>query len=157
MALHTAGDISVDVPRTDAFLFLQDPRRLAACIPGCRDLRELAPGRYSAVLTSRVAFMAVSFNVTIDILKIDPPHAIEATITGDAVGLGGHVAAAAAVRLTDEGEHRSRLRYETDIALTGRLGGLGQPLFQATSVRLAREFGENLKRAIEAAPKETSA
>ena len=150
MALHTSGDISVAVSRTEAFTFLRNPRRLAACIPGLRDLRELGPDRYSAVLTSRVAFMTVSFNVTIDIVNVEPPQAIEAKITGDAVGLVGHVAADASVRLTDDGEHRSRLSYATDIALTGKLGGLGQPVFQATSARLAREFGENLKKAIEA-------
>lgn len=150
MALHTSGDILVGVPRTEAFTFLQNPRRLAACIPGLCDLRELGPDRYSAVLTSRVAFMTVRFNVTIEILNVDPPQAIEAKITGDAVGLVGHVAANAAVRVTAEGEGTSRLNYATDIALTGKLGGFGQTVFQATSARLAREFGENLKKAIEA-------
>ena len=46
MALQTTGEVSVDVERTVAFNFLQNPQRLAACIPGCRDVRELAPGRY---------------------------------------------------------------------------------------------------------------
>jgi uncharacterized protein len=150
MALHTSGEISVGVARAEAFEFLRNPPRLAACIPGLRDLRELGPDRYSAALTSRVAFMTVSFKVTIDIVKVEAPHMIEAKITGDAVGLVGHVAANAAVRLTNEGERGTRLDYTTDIALTGKLGGLGQPVFQATSARLAREFGENLKKAIEA-------
>ena len=107
------------------------------------------PGRYAAVLTGRVAFMTVRFNVTIEILNVYPPEAIEARITGDAVGLVGHVAATAAVRLADESDERTRLNYSTEIALTGKLGGIGQPVFQATSVRLAREFGDNLKKAIE--------
>lgn len=149
MALHTSGHILVDVPRPEAFAFVQDPRRLAACIPGCRDVRELAVNRYSAVLTSRVAFMTVSFNVVIDMLQVEPPQTIEARITGDAVGLAGHVDATAAMRLTEEGEHSTRLSYASDIALTGKLGGLGQPVFQSTSARLSREFGENLKNAIE--------
>jgi carbon monoxide dehydrogenase subunit G len=150
MSLQTSSDISVDVPRDVAFAFLQDPQRLATCIPGCRDLRELTPNRYSAVLTSRVAFMTLSFKVTIEVLRLDPPHAIDAAITGDAVGLVGHVAATAAVRLVDEGAHRTTIRYTTDIALTGKLGGLGQPVFRATSAQLAREFGANLKKALEA-------
>jgi len=149
MALHTSGDITVAVPRGEAFAFVQDPERLAACIPGCRDLRELGPGRYAAVLTGRVAFMTVRFNVTIEILNVDPPHAIDAQISGDAIGLVGHVAATAAVRLTAEGNEHTRLTYSMDIALTGKLGGIGQPVFQATSARLAREFGDNLKKAIE--------
>lgn len=120
------------------------------CIPGCRDVREIAPGRYAAVLTSRVAFMTVSFNTTIEITRLDPPHAIEATMHGDAVGLAGHVAATVTVSLVDDGPDRTIIRYSTDVALTGRLGGLGQSVFQSTSARLAREFGDNLKKAIEA-------
>jgi uncharacterized protein len=150
MALQTTGAITVDVGRPIAFAFVQDAERLARCIPGCGDVRELSPGRYSAVLTSRVAFLTLRFNVVIDVVRIDPPTTIEATITGDAVGLAGHVAAAASVHLADHGERSTMIRYVTDIGLTGKLGGLGQPVFRATSARLAREFGENLKQALEA-------
>jgi carbon monoxide dehydrogenase subunit G len=150
MALQTAGEITVDVERAVAFAFVQDARRLAACIPGCDDLRELSPGRYSAVLTNRVAFLTFRFNVVIDIVRIDAPQTIDAKITGDAVGLAGHAVATAGVHLVEAGEHRTIIRYVTDIGLTGKLGGLGQPVFSATSARLAREFGENLKRSLEA-------
>ena len=151
MALHTSGDISVAVPRDVAFTFLQDPERLAACIPGCSDLRQLGPNRYSAVLSSRVAFIAVSFSVIIEVVRVEAPHAIDATITGDAVGLAGHLTATAAVVLTEDGAH-TKVRYTTDITLTGRLGGIGQPVFRATSTQLARQFGDNLKHALEAQP-----
>ena len=140
------------VPRDVVFTFLQDPQRLAACIPGCRDLREIGPNRYSAVLSSRVAFVTVSFKVTIDITRVEAPHTLEATITGDAVGLAGHVVANAAVALTDAGVQQTIVRYTTDVNLTGKLGGIGQPVFRATSAQLARQFGDNLKRALEAQP-----
>lgn len=157
MALLVSGDISVDVPPRVAFTFLQDPHRLAGCIPGCRDLREIGPNRYTAMLSSRVAFVTLSFRVTIEVVRIDPPHEIEAAITGDAVGLAGHVAATATVQLAPEGEHQTRVRYMTDVALTGKLGGLGEPVFRSTSAQLAREFGANLKQALETQPTGTVA
>jgi hypothetical protein len=157
MALHTTGEISVDVERTRAFSFLQDPHRLAACIPGCRDVREIAPGRYAAVLSNRVAFMTLSFNVTIELVKVVPPTALEATITGDAVGLAGHVAANAGVELLADGDRRTTIRYFTDVGLTGKLGGLGESVFRATSAKLSREFGANVKHALEQQPTETPA
>jgi carbon monoxide dehydrogenase subunit G len=157
MALQTTGEITVDVDRTIAFAFVQDPERLAGCIPGCHDLREVSPGRYSAVLTHRVAFMTLSFKVIIDVVRIEPPNEIEAKINGDAVGLSGHLVATAAVRLTETAERRTTIRYVTDVGLTGKLGGLGQPAFRATSAQLAREFGANLKKGIEAGRTETHA
>lgn len=152
MALRIAERVTVDVPRDVAFRFLQDPRRLAACIPGCRDVQETAPGRYSAVLSNRVALVTLTFKVAIEIVKLEPPDAIEAAVAGDAIGLPGRVTATAALRLADEGERRTRVDYSADIALTGKLGGLGEPVFRATTAQLARQFGNNLKKAIEAEP-----
>ena len=149
MALQTTGEVSVDVERAVAFNFLQDPKRLAACIPGCRDVRELAPGRYTAVLSNRVAFMTLNFNVTIELVKVAPPQALEATITGDALGVAGHVAAKAGVELIEAGPATTTIRYSSDVGLTGKLGGLGESVFRATSAKLSRQFGANLKRALE--------
>lgn len=137
------------VDRVTAFTVVSDPVRLARCIPGCQELCEVAPDRYTAVLTSRVAFMTLSFKVAIDVIKIEPPAAIEARITGDAVGLSGHVVATASVHLDETADRRTTIRYATEIGLTGKLGGLGQPIFRATSAKMAREFGENLKAEIE--------
>ena len=149
MAVETSGEITVDVDRATAFAVVRNPTRLARCIPGCHDLRELSPDRYTAVLTSQVAFMKLSFNVTIDVTRIDAPETLEAKITGDAVGLAGHVVATARLNLEETGERRTTLRYATEVGLTGRLGGLGQPVFKATSAKMAREFGANLKKEIE--------
>jgi carbon monoxide dehydrogenase subunit G len=149
MALRTTGEIPVHVDRTTAFAFVSDPQRLARCIPGCRDLRELDPGRYEAVLATKVAFITLSFKVTIEVIRIDPPQAIDARISGDAIGLAGRVTAAAGLQLSDAGERGTAIAYAADIALTGRLGGVGESVFRAVSAQLAREFAANLKAAIE--------
>jgi carbon monoxide dehydrogenase subunit G len=140
MSLHTTGEISVDVDRQTAFAVVKDPDRLARCIPGCENLQELGSDKYSAVLTSKVAFLTLRFKVLIDVIRIDPPSAI---------GLAGHVVATASLDLTDAGEHRTTIRFATDVGLTGKLGGLGQPVFRATSARIAKEFGDNLRSEIE--------
>ena len=149
MALETSGHISVAVDRSTAFAIVRDPVRLARCIPGCTELRETAPNRYTAVLTSRVAFMTLSFNVIVDVTKIEPPAALEAKITGDARGRSGHVVATARLDLADTGDSTTTVRYVTAVGLTGKLGSLGQPVLRATSAKLAREFGANLKAEIE--------
>jgi carbon monoxide dehydrogenase subunit G len=149
MALETSGEITTTVDRPTAFAIVRDPVRLARCIPGCTDLREVAPDRYTAVLTSRVAFMTLRFKVTIDVARIEPPATLEAKITGDALGLSGHVVATARLDLAETADRRTTIRYATAVGLTGRLGGLGQPVLRATSAKMAREFGDNLKAEIE--------
>ena len=39
--------------------------------------------------------------------------------------------------------------YTSNVGLSGKLGGLGEPVFRAKSAEVAREFGENLKAALE--------
>jgi len=156
MALETSGEITVAVDRPTAFAIVRDPMRLARCIPGCTDVREVAPDRYTAVLTSQVAFMTLSFKVIVDVARVEPPATLEATITGDAVGLSGHVVATARLDLAETSDRRTTVRYATQVGLTGKLGSLGQPVLHATSAKMARQFGDNLKAEIERGGAESS-
>jgi uncharacterized protein len=154
VALQISGQVCVDVDRGPAFRFVADPVWLAQCIPGCKDLCELSPGRYSAVLTNEVAFITLSFKVTVEIVKVETPNMIEAKITGNAIGLVGRVAASAGVELSEAGPGQTDIRYTANVGLTGKLGGLGEPVFRAKSAEVAREFGANLKTALERAERE---
>ncbi len=156
MSLETSGEITVAVDRPTVFAIVRDPMRLARCIPGCTDVREVVPDRYTAVLTSQVAFMTLSFKVIVDVAKAEPPATLEATITGDAVGLSGHVVATARLDLAETPDRRTIVRYATQVGLTGKLGSLGQPVLRATSARMARQFGDNLKAEIERGGAESS-
>ena len=152
MALETTGEIVVAVDRATAFAIVRDPIRLARCIPGCKDVHAIGPEQYTALLTSRVGFMTVSFKVNVALTKIEPPEILEATITGDAVGLSGHAVATARLNLSDTADRQTVVRYAIDLALTGKLGSLGQPVLRATSAKMARDFGDRLKAEIERGP-----
>lgn len=149
MSLQTTGNITVHLDPESAFAFVQDPLRMAQCIPGCRDLRELSPGRFSAVLSNKVSFITLNFKVIVEVVKIEPPTAISAKITGESIGLAGRLTATAELQLTPAGPGQTTIVFSTDVGLTGKLGGLGQPVFKAKSVQLGAEFAANLKAAIE--------
>jgi uncharacterized protein len=149
MPLQTSGQVRVDVDRATAFSFVRDPISLAACIPGCKELVEVSPGIYSALLTNEVAFITLTFKVRVEVTKIEPPGTIEARITGESVGLAGRVTANAALQLSEMGPAQTEIRYTSQISMAGKLGGLGEPVFRAKSAEVSRQFGENLKAAIE--------
>ena len=138
--------------RATVFETVRNPLWLAQCIPGCKDLREISSGRYSAVLTNEVGFITLSFKVTVEVVRVAPPDAIEATIIGDALGLVGRVKASAGLELSDAGPNQTNIRYAANVGLTGKLGGLGEPVFRAKSAEVAREFAANLKAAIARIP-----
>lgn len=149
MALQTTGEIIVEVDRDTAFKFIEVPEQLAQCIPGCHDLRQTAPTSFTAVLTNEVSFMTLNFQVVVEVVKINPPHTIEAKITGRPIGFSGQLMGTAELRLTDAGQGRTLIRHSSDIGLTGKLGSLGQPVFRAKSAEMTAKFGANLKAALE--------
>jgi uncharacterized protein len=149
MPLETTGEIVVEVDREAAFKFVQAPEQLAQCIPGCSELREVGPGRFTAVLTSEVSFMSLKFQVLVEVVKIDPPSDIEARITGRPMGVAGNLTATAALHLTDAGAGRTVIRHSSSVGLTGKLGSLGQPVFRAKSAEMSAKFAANLKTALE--------
>jgi carbon monoxide dehydrogenase subunit G len=153
MGLQSTGKIVVSLDCATAFGFVADPLWLVQCVPGCEDLHELSPGRYAAVLSNKVAYITLRFKVVGEIVKIEPPNRIEVKLTGDSVGVPGHLVATAGLeltdQLTDQGAQGTVIRYAAEVALTGKLGGLGQPVFRAKSAELARVFGENLRTALE--------
>jgi carbon monoxide dehydrogenase subunit G len=149
MAFQTSGNFTVDVDRKTAFGIVGDAVRVAQCIPGCTEVTELSTGRYSAVLTNEVAFITLRFKVIVEVVSTDPPNAIEAKVTGETIGLAGRVTATAGLQLSEDGPKRTDVRYTSNVALAGRLGGLGEPVFRAKSAEVARQFGANLKAAIE--------
>lgn len=149
MALQTTGEIMVAVDRDTAFKFIEVPEQLAHCIPGCHDLRQTAPASFTAVLTNEVSFMTLNFQVVVEVVKINPPHTIEARITGRPIGFSGQLMGTAELQLTDAGQGRTLIRHSSDIGLTGKLGSLGQPVFRAKSAEMTAKFGANLKAALE--------
>ena len=151
MALQNTGEITVAVDRSTAFTFARNAQQVAECIPGCHDLQEISADRYAAVLKNQVGFIVLSFKVVVEVVKVDPWNAIEATATGDAIKLAGRLVAKASLQFDDAGPSQTRIRYTADVNLTGKLGGLGQPVLKAKSAEFAKQFGTNLKDAIEKA------
>lgn len=149
MGLQTTGEIVVAVDRDDAFRYIEVPEQLAQCIPGCSELREVSPGSFTAVLTNEVSFMTLKFQVVVEVVKVDPPRLIEAKITGKPIGFVGQLTASAGLQLSEAGPGRTVIRHTSDVGLTGKLGGLGQPVFRAKSAEMSAKFGANLKAALE--------
>jgi carbon monoxide dehydrogenase subunit G len=145
--LQTGGDFTVAVPQDRAFAFISDPFKIATCIPGCTDLREISPGKYGAKLTNRVGPIQISFDVTVELTKVEAPSAIDAVVSGNAAG--GRLTATATVRLEAVDAANTKVTYTVDLGLTGKLGGIGQPVFRAKSDELSKKFGANVRAALE--------
>ena len=140
------GEIVIDAAREQVFAKVRDARFFASCVEGVQELNEIDPDHYTAVLETKVAYLKFKFNVAVEVVRADPPREIEAKIEGTPLGIVGRLTASSMTRLADE-NGGTKVSYEIDAALTGKLGSLGQPVLRAKAKEMERQFAQRLRAA----------
>jgi hypothetical protein len=153
--MKLAGDITIAAPRQAVFDALRDARLFAACVEGVRDLQEIDATHYRAVMETKVAYIKFKFDVAVEVTRAEAPQLIEAKVEGTPHGIVGRLSATSRTTLTEQDE-ATRVQYEIEAALTGKLGSLGQPVVRSKAKEMERLFAEKLRaafagRAVEAA------
>jgi uncharacterized protein len=140
------GELTVKAPRAEVYQAVRDARFFASCVDGVSELGETGPDRYAAVFETKVAYMKFRFKVTVEVVRAEPPGEIEAKVEGSPLGIVGRLSATALTRLseTDDG---TKIDYEVEAALTGKLGSLGQPVLRAKAKDMERQFAARLAAA----------
>jgi uncharacterized protein len=111
-----------------------------------QELSEIDGDHYTAVLDTKVAYLKFKFNVMVEVARVDPPREIEAKIEGTPLGIVGRLTARSLTRLTED-DGATKVSYEIDAALTGKLGSLGQPVLRAKAKEMERQFTERMRAA----------
>ena len=140
------GDIAIVAPREAVFAKVRDARFFASCVEGVQNLSEIDSDHYTAVLETKIAYLKFKFDVAVEVLRIDPPNEIEARIEGTPSGIVGRLSARSLTRLAEE-NGGTRVSYEIEAALTGKLGSLGQPVLRAKAKEMERQFAERIRAA----------
>jgi uncharacterized protein len=140
------GELTVNAPRERVYKAVRDARFFASCVEGVQDLQEIAPDKYSAVFATRVAYMNFKFKVTVEVVRAEEPREIEAKVEGTPLGVVGRLSARSLTRLAEAGEE-TKISYDVEAALTGKLGSLGQPVLRAKAKEMERQFAARLAAA----------
>jgi len=138
-----SGELTVKAPRAEVYKAVRDARFFASCVDGVRDLEETAPDIYAAVFETKVAYMKFSFKVSVEVVRADAPNRIEAKVEGAPLGIVGRLTATALTTLSDAGDG-TKISYEVEAALTGKLGSLGQPVLRSKAKDMERQFAARL-------------
>jgi len=138
-----SGELTVKAPRAEVYDKVRDARFFASCVDGVSQLAETAPDTYAALFETKVAYMKFKFKVTVEVVRAEPPREIEAKVEGTPLGIVGRLTATSLTRLTEAGEE-TRIAYDAEVALTGKLGSLGQPVLRAKTKEMERQFAARL-------------
>ena len=150
--MNISGEITVGAPRDAVFDKLKDAPFFASCVEGVKDLTEIDPTHYDAVLETKVAYMTFKFKVTVEITNLTPPDTIEARVEGTPLGVVGRLTATARTQLR-EADSQTVIAYSIDSTLAGKLGSIGQPVLKAKAKEMEKKFTERLRAVFAAGEK----
>ncbi|HZU81825.1 MAG TPA: carbon monoxide dehydrogenase subunit G [Polyangiaceae bacterium] len=138
------GDFLFDAPIEEVWTALLDPVVLAAAMPGCEKL-ERVDGCYEGELNIKVGPVQGKFSGKVDLKDMQEPRSYTMIVEGR--GAPGFVKATAAVRLERDGEG-TRLRYDADAQVGGKIASVGQRLLEASARAISRQSLEGLQENI---------
>jgi uncharacterized protein len=132
------GEYIVAAPREKVWAALNDVETLKAAIPGCQSIARLSETEIEATVTAKVGPVKATFKGLVTLSDLDPPNGY--TIRGEGKGgAAGFAKGGAKVNLADD-PGGTRLSYEVDAAVGGKLAQIGSRLIVSTAKKLADEF-----------------
>lgn len=134
------GEYVFEAPREEVWKALLDPVVLAAVMPGC-DKLDLVDGVYKGVLNIKVGPVQGKFNGDVALSDMVAPESYKMKVDGK--GQQGFVKADAGVHLTEEGE-QTRMAYDADARVGGRIASVGQRLIDASAKAIIKQSLEGL-------------
>lgn len=137
--MRIGSTLTIPAEPRQVFERFLDPDTMRACIPGCAELERLDDKNYRGLLVNEIAHVRFNASFAAEITEIAPPSMVRAVLTGEDRKLGSSLKINAILQVAPEGD-ASRVSYEMDIALWGKLGRLGEPIVRQRSVEAERQF-----------------
>ena len=146
-ALRGSGDVVLSAPVDEVWRRLIDPNELAAILPGCRDLQQTGPDKYSARIVIGVAGIRGTYDALIELHDKDEPRSVR--LVGRASGALGFGTGSGLVTLTAELDgSRTRLHYDYAADVGGKVAAVGQRMLGTVTDYLIGQFFNALERRI---------
>lgn len=136
--MELTGEQIIPAPRARVWAALNDPEILKRCIPGCQEIEKISDTELTAKVGLAVGPVKATFNGRVTLSEMDPPNGYKISGEGQG-GVAGFGKGSAVVKLTDD-PVGTKLNYNADAAVGGKLAQIGSRLVEATARKLADEF-----------------
>jgi carbon monoxide dehydrogenase subunit G len=144
MAMTMQGEVTLPADRQRVWAALNDPQVLKACIPGCEELERTGENGFRATAKVAIGPVKATFKGNVSLSDIDPPNGY--TISGEGQGgVAGFAKGGAKVRL-DDADAGTRLVYDVEAQVGGKIAQLGGRLINGVAKKYADEFFANFAK-----------
>lgn len=149
MAMTMKGDVLLPADRAVVWEKLNDPDVLKACIPGCEDLTRDGDDTFKARVKVKLGPVKATFNGKVRLTDVDPSRSYRISGEGEG-GIAGFAKGAAFVRLDSVAEGETRLTYEVEASIGGKIAQLGSRLIDGVAKKYADAFFEAFRLSVSA-------
>ena len=137
-ALTGSGEVILSASVDEVWRRLIDPNELAAIVPGCQSLKQDGPDRYSAQVIIGVAGIRGTYDAHIEMRDKQEPNSVR--LVGKASGALGFGAGSGLVTLRAEPDGRTRLQYQYEADVGGKLAAVGQRMLGTVTRYVIGQF-----------------
>jgi len=147
MAMTMTGEVSLPADRATVWAALNDADVLKRSIPGCQELAKTSDTEFTATAKVAVGPVKATFKGKVNLSDIDPPNGYRISGEGQG-GVAGFAKGGAKVRLDDGENGGTRLSYDVEANIGGKLAQLGGRLINGVAKKYADEFFTNFAKAL---------
>ncbi|MGY3436495.1 MULTISPECIES: CoxG family protein [unclassified Marinovum] len=137
----------IAAPPETVWAAILDPEVLKQCVPGCQEMTGTAEEGFEATVVQKVGPVKATFKGKVSLSNMQPPESL--TLSGEGKGgAAGFAKGGADVRLTPQGEG-TLLSYDVEAKVGGKLAQLGSRIIDGFAKKMADQFFDNFKAAVE--------
>ena len=129
MKLSYSGQEKVQAPPAAVWAFVQDPERVAACLPDVQDIKVTGPNQMEALVNVGVGMVKGKFKFKIDVHPDEAGNRVNVNVKGG--GLGSVVDMVAGANIVDNGDGTTTLDWTGDASMRGPVATVGGRLLDS--------------------------
>lgn len=143
--MKMSGEEIIPASRDAVWKALNDPDILKQSIPGCQEITRQSDTELQAKVTVKVGPVKASFTGNVNLTDLNPPASYR--ISGEGKGIAGLANGGADVRL-EEVDGGTKLSYDVNAQVGGKLAMLGSRLIDSTARSLATQFFDKFAKIV---------
>ena len=145
--MKLSGSYQINLEKQKVWEALNNPDILRKSIPGCEDFKKDSETEFTATATNKIGPFNASFTGNIELKEINAPHSY--VIEGSGNSPVGFATGQAKVKLEDF-EDGTKLTYEVEANVGGKIAQVGSRLIDMTAKKMADIFFGNFSNLISA-------
>lgn len=145
--MKLVGEKTLQAPREAVWRALNDPEVLRQSIPGCESLEKIGDDAFRATVAMKIGPVQARFAGNVRLTDLDPPNGY--TIVGEAAGgAAGNAKGSAKVRLEAIAGGVTRLTWDADAQISGKLAQVGARLIDSVAQSIAGHFFDRFQQVV---------